>query len=258
LTENSVQAAPAGLTSSTFAAVTAGANNLATLGLVKATLKAIFYAKIKTAVLIACAVIAVAGSGTVVLQNVFTPKDFSKSDSVSIRLGQRESGNGITHLDKVPDGQTAIVTIDGSRGRYLKLIGNRTTLYFYFSIDPRFKQRDVSAVRIDVEYFDPSGGVLGVHYDPQVRSARLDPAYKEANWPVVLSGSQRWRTATFRIRDAGFKNSQNAAADFRIWAKTQEIYIRRVTVTRESVQSAANVRAVPLGTTLSLFPQSRD
>src|SRR5438067_9334461 len=76
-------------------------------------------------------------------------KDFSLSNSVSILLGEEESGNGLRHLDEERDGQTSIETMNGLRCRSLRLIQNRTTLYFYFRIEPSFKQSDARNVRID-------------------------------------------------------------------------------------------------------------
>jgi RNA polymerase sigma factor (sigma-70 family) len=234
LAENSVHAAPVEVITSTFGVAMANAKGATGLALVKAALKTIFYAKCQAAVVLAALFIAVVGSGTIAAQKFSRPIDFTESDSVSIRLGAGEFGDGLTHLDSVFDGQTTIETINGVRCRYLKLIGNRTTLYFYFLIDPGFKQKDVRNVRIEVEYFDRAPGALGVHYDPEVPRAKIDPSYQEANWPVVLTGSQRWNKAVFRIRDGGFRNSQNGDADFRVWAKTTELYIRRVTMTRET------------------------
>ena len=42
----------------------------------------------------------------------------------------------------------------------------------------------------------------------------------------------------FSVADGSFKNSQNGKADFRLEVTPAEIYVRRVTVTREDVQSS--------------------
>jgi len=52
--------------------------------------------------------------------------------------------------------------------------------------------------------------------------------------PVRMTESGTWQTATFHTKNAGFGNMQNAGADFRIWAKAPELYLRRVTATRET------------------------
>ena len=62
LVENSVQAAPAALSVATFAAVTAQAGTATTLALVQETIKAMFYAKLKTVALAAVVLLAIIGS----------------------------------------------------------------------------------------------------------------------------------------------------------------------------------------------------
>jgi RNA polymerase sigma factor (sigma-70 family) len=62
LAENSVQAAPAGVISSTFAAATAKAGTATMLALVKAALQAMFYAKVKTAAVSTGVLLAIAGT----------------------------------------------------------------------------------------------------------------------------------------------------------------------------------------------------
>jgi RNA polymerase sigma factor (sigma-70 family) len=63
LAESGVQAAPAGLTASTFAAVTANSGTVTMLALVKATFKAMFYAKVKMATFAVAVLLALIGTG---------------------------------------------------------------------------------------------------------------------------------------------------------------------------------------------------
>jgi len=53
-----------------------------------------------------------------------------------------------------------------------------------------------------------------------------------------LRGSNTWQTATFHIVDGVFMNSENGGADFRLEVTPPEIYLRRVSVTREDVKLA--------------------
>jgi len=160
-------------------------------------------------------------------------KDFSRSNSVSILLGEKESGAGLRYVEGQRDGLTTIQTFNGVQCRYLNLTQNRTTLYFYFRIDPSFKQADAKAVAIEIEYFNPKPGVIGIHYDSLDAPDRGNPIYRDAIHPVRMTESGTWQTNTFYTKNAGFGNMQNAGADFRIWAKAPELYVRRVTVTRE-------------------------
>ncbi|MBC8089860.1 MAG: sigma-70 family RNA polymerase sigma factor, partial [Phycisphaerae bacterium] len=63
LVENSVHAAPAALSTSTFAVVTANGGTATTIALVQGTIKAMFYAKLKTAALATVVVLVIVGTG---------------------------------------------------------------------------------------------------------------------------------------------------------------------------------------------------
>jgi len=171
-------------------------------------------------------------------------KDYSQSNSVTILLGEKESGGGLRHISSAQDGLTTIQTMAGARCRYLRLKPphNRTTLNFYFAIDYSFKQGDVRTVAIEIEYFDPQPGMVGIHYDALNAPGKANPVYQDAIHPVRLAGSHTWKKATFHARNASFGNLQNSGADFRIWAKAPELYIRRVTVTRETQQDTRPTR----------------
>lgn len=168
-------------------------------------------------------------------QTISNLQDFSFTNVISIRLGDDESGSGLT-LVEPRDGQTAIESIDGVSARAVHLEPGRTEQYFYFQIDPTFKQEDVRRVRFDVEFLDPQPGSLIVHYDALASPNSKPAAYRDATPTLRLTGSNRWQRATFYTRnDAVFSNRQNGKADFRICAKAPVLYVRRVTVTREPV-----------------------
>ncbi len=162
-------------------------------------------------------------------------KDFSGAKSVSYGAGEISPTDGLIHLGDERDGTTQSLILDGVPTRVLSLTGARTQLNFYFQIDPTFKQQDVRTVRIDVEYLDPYEGTIGVHYDAlditTLGAPTSDQAYKDTG-RKTLTGANVWKTASFTTRGAGFNHRQNGGADFRVWAKTQTLYIRRVTVTR--------------------------
>lgn len=170
-----------------------------------------------------------------VASNATVPEDYSLSNSVSVVLGENERSYGLIRSQNSGDGRTTVESIEGMSARAQRLTNNRTTLNFYFRIDPSFKQHDLSTVRIDVEYLDPQAGTMGVHYDAVGAENVSNPKYREANNPVRLTGSGVWRRATFRTRgDASFSNRQNGQSDFRIWAKTPVLFVGRVTVTQET------------------------
>jgi hypothetical protein len=170
-----------------------------------------------------------------ITEKIAEPETFASSDSVTVSLGEGESGHGLMLSHNVGDGRTTIESVDGVPARVQRLTNNRTTVNFYFRIDPTFKQQDVTRARIDVEYLDPFVGTMGIHYDALDGQNGSNPSYREANEPVQMAGSKAWQKATFRTRgDASFSNRQNGQSDFRLWAKTPLLYVRRVTVTREA------------------------
>ena len=153
------------------------------------------------------------------------PPVLPAADAVSIRLGEDESGHGLT-LVKERDGHTEIESIDGVAARVMRLAGGRTEQYFYFRIDDAFKQEDVRRVRIDVEYLDPQPGTLFIHYDALDAANRSNPAYRYATPTVRLAGSGAWQHAAFHTRyDAAFDGRQNGHSDFRLRAKTPILYV---------------------------------
>jgi RNA polymerase sigma factor (sigma-70 family) len=75
LAANAVQAAPPGLSISVTAAVAAhGGTAVATLTLIQATMKAMFYAQLKTAALVTAFVLATVTAGTILAQQAAKPK----------------------------------------------------------------------------------------------------------------------------------------------------------------------------------------
>src|SRR2546422_7635110 len=75
---------------------------------------------------------------------------------------------------------------------------------------------------------------MSIQYDALDANNVSNPRYRDADKPIRLSGSRAWQKATFRTKgDAAFANRQNGQSDFRIWARTPLLYVRRVTVTRE-------------------------
>ena len=167
-------------------------------------------------------------------QNFAGQEDYSRSNSVTILFGDQEEAHGLKHISTEKDGLTQLENYNGVTARALHLTGNRTTLNFYFAIHEAFKRLDLPWARIDVEYLALESGTMGVHYDRQDFDNTGHGRYQEASSPIQLLPGPQWRKATFRTEgDAGFANRENGLSDFRIWAKTPQLYVRRVTVTRE-------------------------
>src|ERR1043166_5837554 len=99
-------------------------------------------------------------------------RNFSKSSSVTLFLTEAKRGaarEGLAHAFWERDGRTESASVNGVECRSLSLANPEAAKgYFYFTLDPSFKEQDVSRVRIDVEYFDGfngQAGVFGLQYD---------------------------------------------------------------------------------------------
>jgi len=148
--------------------------------------------------------------------------------SVSILLGKTNQEQGLTQVGDAEDGRTLAAEQGGQECR--KLANTRDWGFLYFAIDPAFKTANPMTAVAEVEYFDGDRGLMQVNYD---QTGDMEGAYRLCPNRVLLQGSHTWKTATFVMRNAAFENSQNAGADFRIWAVQPCLHIRRVTVRRQ-------------------------
>jgi hypothetical protein len=147
--------------------------------------------------------------------------------------GNRLLGQGLAHAHLERDGLTTVTNVQGVPCRLMSV--RHPKGYLYFSIDPTFKDhRDLSRVKIEVDYFDGFHGelgVLGLQYDSKESQDGLGLAYEQTYPSVPLTGSERWLKATFHVLRGTFQNSQNAKSDFRLWASPPQLFVSRVTVT---------------------------
>src|SRR5206468_2666499 len=96
---NAVQAAPLGVSTSTFAVVTANAGTVTTLALVKASAKAMLYSKFKIAGLVAGVLLVLASAGTLLMPKAprFLPLSLEKVDGRPLAALRINYADGSTH-----------------------------------------------------------------------------------------------------------------------------------------------------------------
>ena len=173
-------------------------------------------------------------------------RDYSASNVVSILLGQESDEDGLRHLADEADGRTTIETLDGVPCRYLNR-KPRSFGYLYFAIHPDFKRDELKAARIEIEYRVPTSALIRLQYDgtegeSHKRYKAAPPGLAETmslgagTRYTPIRASDQWQTVTFHVTDGVFMNSQNGGADFRLEVTPPEIYVRRVTVARQTVQ----------------------
>ena len=175
-------------------------------------------------------------------------RDYSTSNVVSILLGQESDADGLRHLADEPDGRTTIETLDGVPCRYLNR-KPKSYGYLYFAIHPDFKRDELKAARIEIEcrtattvlvrlqYDSLGAGDLHTRYKAASRSGAETATQGPSSRYTMIRATNQWQTLTFDVADGAFMNSQNGGADFRLEVSPAEIYVRRVTVARQRVQT---------------------
>ncbi|MGE5430421.1 MAG: T9SS type A sorting domain-containing protein [Syntrophomonadaceae bacterium] len=95
----------------------------------------------------------------------------------------------------------------------------------YFAVDDTLiRNGNHPHLFLSVEYFDePSAGKFRIQYDGTAS------AYQDGEW-VSLTGTGRWKTATFEIKDAKFNNSENGGADFRINSDNNNLILNQIKI----------------------------
>jgi hypothetical protein len=164
-------------------------------------------------------------------------KNFAKAGGLEVALGEpaKEYDGGIQHLYFVPDGRTVPTRVEGVPCRR-PAIQTENAGYFYFRVDPSFKKSGARDVEVEIEYFDDSRGSFGLEFDGSRSPEAMNEPYHSAD-VYGFSGSKLWRTATFNIRSASFRNAQNGGADFRLWASPPVMFLRKVTLNRRTALS---------------------
>lgn len=139
--------------------------------------------------------------------------------AADIDLGTTNVGHGIVLRDG-GDGHTAPATIGSvdCRGN----VNPAADFYFYFSVDDGFcfdgTRPDLA---VTVEYWDAGTDWMTLQYDSEQNGAYRTAAF------FNRQNTNTWRTHTWHVRDAGFRNGENLAADFRIAAAGQ-FYLNRI------------------------------
>ena len=179
---------------------------------------------------------------------------YSDFKSVSVTLQATNDARGLAQFE-FADGATAPAEAGGRACRVVAptLHAGR---YVYFQIHDSYKWADAMLVDVAVEYFDQGGGTFRLEYDLPDPNAPFNGAYTASRTTTTLENSGQWKTATFRLLEARFLNSQNGGADFRIAVQGDPLHLARVTVARVGMpeEAGASVRgwqqdfADPVGT----------
>lgn len=95
--------------------------------------------------------------------------------------------------------------------------------YIYFGVDDKFIKENGKDIQIKVTYLDNNNQKWWIEYN-----AANGKAYKKSTVVKNLNDS-KWKTTTFKIKDAAFVNSQRDRMDFRIFnGGRQDLTVRFV------------------------------
>ncbi len=155
---------------------------------------------------------------------------FHDAKQISAAAGDAKAGKGLT-LVTVEDGQTVLREMQGRRGWFGVPFKNGHGLYLYFAVDDSFKSEGTVNATVELEYFDAAPGRLSVEFDGSDPSAPFAGAYSRSE-NIPLAGDKRWKSASFRLDNARFLNSQNGGADFRVVAQAAEFGLGSVRLNR--------------------------
>ena len=138
-------------------------------------------------------------------------------------LGSRPTGQGLNlvFIEGVPEGDY----------RRTNVAAGGEQVFIYFTIADAFLREPAGPVAIQVEYLDQGTAEFGLDYDSTDPTAPVDGAFKTAP-PVGRTDSNEWRTHTFVLPDARLANREHLGADFRLWARGDDLRVRRVAVRR--------------------------
>lgn len=102
--------------------------------------------------------------------------------------------------------------------------------HLYFDVADNLPWKS-QAVDMVIEYFDGAGGQFRVQYDSTDAGATLEGVFKSTE-KEPLSGTNAWKTKTFRVPDPAFRNRQQGRFDFRIETDAAELCVSRVALVR--------------------------
>ena len=136
-------------------------------------------------------------------------------------LGRRCTGQGITmpFIQGAPEADC----------RRTNLATGGEDTFIYFAVADAYRKEPKRPVTITMEYLDKGTAEFGLDYDSTDETAPISGAFKSAP-ACKRTGSGEWRTHTFTLPDARLTNREHMGADFRVWARDEDLRVRKVEV----------------------------
>ena len=175
------------------------------------------------------------------------------ADTVIAAWRAPEAEQGLALLDGA-DGALERATRGGSTCITHRPNAEPAAVYLYFALDAAARAKAAAPVYLSVEYYDGApGGALCAEYDSANGDAVTDRyRLNEEQWGGAMTGSKRWRTSVFLLKNPRFRGGENLGADFRLGGA--RMTVRAVTI---SITPPANLNELAKSDTPRLLPQAR-
>jgi chitodextrinase/CubicO group peptidase (beta-lactamase class C family) len=144
--------------------------------------------------------------------------------TASIDLGSTDVNNYLSRLAPSGGGTGAL----NAGGLNCRQPSNTSNQYFYFAIDDTYIYNgSVLTTYLEVCYYDDLSGSAFIEpqYDSSIGTYTVLPQ-------VTLTGTGKWKTATWTLTDCLFANGQSGGADFRLYVGPNSVKIDSVRISK--------------------------
>ena len=149
---------------------------------------------------------------------------------VSALFSSTKEINGLTPINSAEGGIYPGREADGQQCYYLRTTENFAVASVSFHLPVEFKTRPLSNAVFTIEYFDSpapadqTNGCIWIEYDAlKGPYARVD---QRDGVPLRLTGSMKWKEASFVLDSPLFHTRQEFLSDFRLRASSPELLVR--------------------------------
>lgn len=144
---------------------------------------------------------------------------------LSAELGFRDQYYGVRISLSLGDGQhTAVMENGRSARKSVPMRLDDPSAYLYFQVDDDHYYGNGGPLEIRATYLDNGYDQIWLEYDSR------DEEYKWNDFVIARENTNRWKTRSVTVSDAGFMNRQNGWSDFRFGTNGDEIVLARVEV----------------------------
>lgn len=158
-----------------------------------------------------------------------------------------------------------LVDVDGVKGLKTDLAAWNLYVNCDVSDDFLYDLPLYTPIDVTIEYLDNGTGHFMMSYDSHRPQSQFDPFETPGIWrstdPVKLTNTGEWKTHTFHIEDAKFKNRCTNNTDFRIgvwdpnvWQSSIDVVFKSIKVEKSKYTSLTENQAIEFSRLGNIFP----